>query len=246
MLMIMMGFFASCGEDEVQSDLDWECRNNNLETIDDNEDCGDVEFFLVCESVIVEEINYLTAEDFAWIPSLCKDKGESIEFRNSLNESFSITIVDKGNYINKRRVNTFCNLSMEHGSYICQSNESAFIEFSSSIFGNNITRFELYNVMSEVQDGVVSDPQLHFTLEQPRFNTLVHNFYYPVPIGNESETRSKTFHDELTLNGFEFESVYEMKIRETFWAEPHMSVFINHGDGILGFKKDNKFWVKGD
>lgn len=244
--IILIVLFIGCQDDDQILISKTPCGDTDLATISDDKNCDDTDFFLICESVEVSEINFLEDDDFEWIPMLCNEIGESITYKNDLNEIFQIIISHKEHYINKERTNVPCEISIEHASYICQRNETTLIEFTTPIFGNNLTRFKLFRQISDVKDGVVGNSKLYFTLGQPRFDSNVHNFYMYVDVNAQRENRSQVFHENLTLNNIEYDKVYEFLIRETYHSDPHISIYINRANGILGFKKDNKYWLRID
>jgi len=240
--LMLISLFAACQGDDLISFSN--CGNVDLETISDNKSCSEDNLFLVCEVVEATDLIAFEKEDFDWIPMLCNDIGQKIEYKNPSGETFDLTISHKDHYINKERTYASCDISIEHASYICQRNETALIEFKTPFFGQNLTRFKLFKQISEVKDGVLGKPKLYFTLGQPRFGTNVYNFLHRVEVEAKREHKSQLFPESKMLNGKEYNDVYEFLIRETFHSDPHLRIYVNKTEGILGFNKDNQVWLK--
>jgi len=217
---------------------------STLEVVSDGKSC-DQDFFLICETITVEDPVLLLESDFDYLIWPDKRVGDEIIYRNAQGEEFSIEITKQDHYLYEQRQYASCSLSIEHVSYICQQNEKIDIEFRTDFFDNKLNRFELYRVLPSVADQVLGDQVSMFTFGQERGVDNIFEYYHRIFIDTERSSLYYDFHDSIMLGGEEYKDVWDFGIFNTLVSlSPIGRLYYSRQEGIIGFEQDGKIWFE--
>ncbi|PHN07702.1 hypothetical protein CRP01_06270 [Flavilitoribacter nigricans DSM 23189 = NBRC 102662] len=224
---------------------DFACPNDQLPLVSDPGECSAAGHLLVCNVYELAETKFLEAEDYAWVPMLCKDPAASVSYLNAAGESAELEITSRAHYIYRSRSTFNCSASTEHVDIVCQQNETAHLEFLGTQFGPDTLHLELSYFVNEITNEAPADPILRIILFQSRNLSNIANFYHSVDAMAENySTRKRTYHNSITLLGTEYGEVIEFKVSETYNGAPYLHFYLKKGFGILAYKLHGELWVQ--
>lgn len=247
-LILLTSFLLSCNKEDaipkVKVESKLECFKGELEIITD-EGCCDIDSnFLTCEILEVEGINTIDEQSFSWLPNACSGPDSEITFTSSLGET-KFTLLDRDHYILYEALRVSCNENYERSTFIKQKSEIIRLAFQNELFGQDTLYLELRSIISAYESQTPTPKIDRYSILHHRSNTNIANFYVIHRIGDSGfDFPSKTFHEAIELNGKEYYSVVEFKIRSNAHATPHTRIYINDEFGFFGFEVNQMVWTK--
>ena len=221
------------------------CTTNELEIISDEKSCEIENDPFVCEILEIIETQFIDKEAYDWSPGICDfELQDQIKFINQNNSTF-LTVVDRGHYISKERIQRGCNEIYEHKTYICQKNEVIFVSFLNDHLGEDTLTLSLRTMTVSYEDQTPGAKENIINLYQKRTNsnnTNIINFWLKHFIGDDYyEQARQSFNSEVTLNGKVYHDVVKY---EYMLADPDIIFYLQKGSGLIGFEVDRNLWLR--
>ena len=255
-LLIFIVILISCTKsDDILGRLDdtisidegshFPCSIEEIDVYKDEDCCKVEENYWLCDVLEVPEITYLDEASYNLLPNLCDDVGDSFTFSSGALQT-TFRILDKRHYIKHHVPFTLCQGTHEHRVYIEQKNEIAYLDLQNDLFGTDTLHLELKSQVITYSDQTPGEKQDFFILLHPHAWSNIAHFYKIHKIGDNQEVDSwsRTFHNELELDGKTYQSVMEFKLVENVWAIPHTRLYVSDELGWFAFEKEERLWIK--
>lgn len=223
---------------EFQSDL------SDLEIQTDGKNCELEEVVNTCEKITVEEPVAFKEEDFDFLIWQDKGVGDEVIYRNAQGEEFAILISLKNRYLYDHVRQVYCNETIEQNSIVCQKSEKIDIEFSSEFFNNALLRFELETEIISLRDGILGEPQTSMYLSQKLDPVNTYVFSYHFIVDYVISPLDAFYKESITLNEQTFENVLDIEVEDSPSSGTILNIYYNKADGLIGFRKDGKVWLR--
>jgi len=226
------------------------CTSIDLPVVPDGKTCheGDDEVYFegVCRRVRIDETLYLDDEAYAWYPEICEEGiGTELIFRSGQDVT-KWNIVQKEHFISEKKLVGFCSWSSSlAAAVICQKNEVIRTSYLSELIGPDTLSFELQAQVSSIEedDFIEKTNVLRFSQVQNISNLLTFELKHTVG-STYNETARQAYLEEVTLNGMNYKDVLMKRFGDTLYDEPNTWYYFQKGVGILGFKINDKLWIR--
>lgn len=251
MKQLALIFFIGCSLLSCQKELNvfvidsnFDCLENEVELVFDENCCEIQNDFFVCEIIKVPDINTIDADHTSIVPGACLDINSKIVFASG-DEETSFVLKDKKHHLLRELLAVNCSGFFERFSYIEQSNEVVEMAYQNELFGLDTIYIKLKSAIYG-HEGQIPDPKIdRYSILHRKSFTSIANFYVLHTVGDSGfDSQHKTFHESIMLNNQLYNNVVEFKIRENFHATPHTRLYVSEVLGLIGFEKDEKTWVR--
>jgi len=192
----------------------------------------------------VEEINTIDDQNRPWLPETCSEIGKELNF---VSNGFSspLKLVDKKHYIYHEELLLSCNGNYEKGTYIEQKNEIIELAYLNPLFGSDTLYIRLRSMINTYKNQTPNPKVDIFSILHRRSNTTIANFYHLFDVSStDFDYSSRTYHEEIEIDGQSFGAVVEFKSRENIHAEPHTRLYASKKHGFFAFEKNGKTYIK--
>jgi hypothetical protein len=241
--------FINCTKEESNQTTQtaFVCFGSELDIITDQECCDTEPNSSICEILKVEEVNRIDPQNYSWVPNECSDLNSEIIFKSNFGQETRFTLVDRNHFVLHEKLRLPCNEDYHRSTYIEQKNETIELAYLNKLFGSDTLYIKLRSIINSYENQTPNPKVDLYSMLHRKSNTNITNFYYLLEVNDlelEFDHNSRTFHELIELNGEEYTSVVEFKVRSNVHAEPHTRIYINEQFGFFGFEKDKIVWTK--